>query len=88
MRKESEAQRAAALYMILKEQTDIQHPMPMPILLNRLENYGIHAERRSIYHILSIFFLSSLLSLFKYKKNTIKIKPNTNRTPKNILRTL
>lgn len=54
MRKESEAQRAAALYMILKEQTDIHHPMPMHILLNKLENYGIHAERRSIYHILSI----------------------------------
>lgn len=54
MRKESEARRAVALYVILKERTDPQHPMSMPVLLNELENYGIHAERRSIYHILSI----------------------------------
>jgi predicted DNA-binding transcriptional regulator YafY len=54
MRKESEARRAAAVYKILKEETDRSHPMPMPVLLAALEEYGIHAERRSIYHVLAI----------------------------------
>ena len=54
MRKENEARRAAAVYTILKTQTDMEHPMSMPVLLSRLETYGIHAERRSIYHVLEI----------------------------------
>lgn len=47
----SEKQKLKLLYLlkILTEQTDEQHPMPMPVLLEKLKAEEISAERKSIY---------------------------------------
>lgn len=46
-----EKQKLKLLYLlkILTEQTDEQHPMPMPVLLEKLRAEDINAERKSIY---------------------------------------
>lgn len=48
----TDRQKLKLLYLkkILSEETDEKHPMPMSILLNRLAQEGIEAERKSIYH--------------------------------------
>ncbi len=37
------------LYRILMEQTDEEHPLTVPELIDKLSQYGVHAERKSIY---------------------------------------
>ena len=48
----SEKQKLKLLYLlkILTEQTDEQHPMAMPVLLEKLKAEDISAERKSIYN--------------------------------------
>lgn len=48
----SEKQKLKLLYLlkILTEETDEQHPMPMPELLQKLKAEEIAAERKSVYH--------------------------------------
>lgn len=48
----SEKQKLKLLYLlkILTEQTDEQHPMPMPVLLEKLKAEDISAERKSVYN--------------------------------------
>ena len=47
----NERQKLKLLYLarILMTQTDDAHPLPMPELLAALSEYGIAAERKSIY---------------------------------------
>lgn len=47
----SEKQKLKLLYLlkILTEQTDEKHPMPMPVLLEKLKAEDINAERKSVY---------------------------------------
>ena len=47
----SPGQKLKLLYLvkILKENTDENHPMSTSELIKRLEAYGIHSERKSIY---------------------------------------
>ena len=47
----SEKQKLKLLYLlkILTEQTDEKHPMPMPVLLEKLRAEEINAERKSVY---------------------------------------
>lgn len=47
----SEKQKLKLLYLlkILTEQTDERHPMPMPVLLEKLKAEEISAERKSVY---------------------------------------
>ncbi len=47
----SPGQKLKLLYILklLKEHTDESHPMGTPELIRRLEAYGIHSERKSIY---------------------------------------
>ncbi len=44
-----------ALYQILQEKTDAQHPLSMPELIHELAEKGIHADRRRIYRCLESF---------------------------------
>ena len=44
-------QKSKLLYLcqILLEQTDEEHPLTVPELIDQLARYDIHAERKSIY---------------------------------------
>lgn len=48
-RKESQKTKMLVLLDILTHESDEQHPLSVPQLLQRLENAGIEAERKSIY---------------------------------------
>ena len=37
------------LYKILLEQSDEEHPLTMPKIIDELEKYGITAERKALY---------------------------------------
>lgn len=37
------------LLKILQEETDAEHGLTMPQIIERLDQYGIHAERKSVY---------------------------------------
>lgn len=55
------------LQKILLEYTDPEHPMPMPIILERLEAVGIPAERKSIYDDIKLLEQLGMSVLYQKK---------------------